>query len=314
MAFWGTGLYSNDLSLDIQDDIIELFHKGKSAEEITEELLNQWHYLMDKPYDAPLFWFVLADNLWKRGMLTEYVKKQALYWIDNNGDVERWENNVPKSAKQRIKVLNQLKERILSPQPPKKKPRIETLYKCEWKIGDVFAYKLKSEKAFEMGFENRYFLIQKIDEGTYYPGHIIPIVYVKITNDNILPKTVEEFDSLEYIQVWSDKPVARFWPINGADPIGDIFNKAQIDYQFDEYGFLPQFRSRLINTSKRIIPKDLIYIGNFIDSKPPKIEFVPDKVNIDSLYWKIRDRTFETEMLKKYYNYNLRNLGIYKIN
>lgn len=68
------------------------------------------------------------------------------------------------------------------------------VYKCQWNLGDVFAYELESDLAKERGLYGRYFLIQKIDEDVWYPGHIVPIVYVKITNDNKLPSNVEEYN------------------------------------------------------------------------------------------------------------------------
>lgn len=38
---------------------------------------------------------------------------------------------------------------------------------------------------------------------------------------------------------------------------------------------LPQYRVELLNTSKRIIPEKLIYIGNFVNAVRPQKEFVP---------------------------------------
>ncbi len=312
MGIWGTNIYQNDISLDVKDDAVKLFQKGKNADEITQELLKEWDCIIGDADKEPLFWFALSDTLWKRGIMTEYVKNQALNCIDMGADIKRWESIDPKLAIKRQKAIDLLKERILSPQPPEKKPRIEKLYKCEWNIGDVFAYKMESELAKEKGYYGRYLLIRKVDEGIWYPGHIIPIVYVKMTKDEELPQTVEEYDELEYIQVWSYKYEQRFWPINGADPIGDIERKSKIEYKVDEFGYLPVFRIRLKNSSKNVIPKKLIYLGNFIGAEPPKNEFiVHEKINIHIVFWKNRELTFESEMLESYNNFNLRKSSIY---
>ena len=93
----------------------------------------------------------------------------------------------------------------------------------------------------------------------------------------------------------------------------DIAEKSKINYQLDEYGFLPQYRVKLLNTSKRVIPTELIYVGNFANSICPQKEFIPhSKENIVSVAWKQFDETFETKMIKRYCGHNLRELSIYK--
>ena len=165
----------------------------------------------------------------------------------------------------------------------------------------------------EKGLYGRYFLIQKVDEGEWYPGHIVPIIYVKITDDINLPSNVEEYNKLEYVQTSFTEYEYRFCPVDMRRPQEDIAEKSKINYQVDEYGFLPQYRARLLNTSKRVIPQKLIYIGNFADVAQPQNEFIPHtKENIVSVAWKLFDETFETRMIKWYCGHNLRELSIYR--
>ena len=96
-------------------------------------------------------------------------------------------------------------------------------------------------------------------------------------------------------------------------PNEDVARKSKLIYEKDEYGYLPQFRIRLLNTSVSVIPKKLIYLGNFANATPPKKEFVPhSKENILAVSWKQFDETFETKMLKQYFGYNLKEYEIYK--
>lgn len=209
--------------------------------------------------------------------------------------------------------LSDLQAKLLSPQPPAKQPGKKRLYKCQWKLGDVFAYQLESDLAKERGLDGRYFLIQKVDEGVWYPGHIVPIVYVKITKAHSLPSNVAEYNELEYVQTSFSKYEERFWPIDMTRPQEDIAEKSKITYQVDEYGFLPQYRVELLNTSKKEIPANLIYVGNFAAAVPPEREFVPHaKQNILSVHWKHFGETFETKMLRRYCGHNLRELSIYQ--
>lgn len=181
-------------------------------------------------------------------------------------------------------------------------------YKCEWKTGDVFAYRLESHLAKEMNIFGRYLLIQKVDEAEWYPKHIIPIVYVKITKDDKIPTTVEEFNKLDFVQIGFSKYEERFWPIDGVRPAEDIAEKSKLKYEVDEYGFLPQFRIEIVTRSKREIPDKLIFVNNFDRILKPDKEFVPHKkINIRSVLWK----DFEKRIIELYFGHNLRRLSIY---
>ena len=95
-------------------------------------------------------------------------------------------------------------------------------------------------------------------------------------------------------------------------PQEDIAQKSKMEYRVDEYGFLPQYRITLLNTSKNVIPSKLIYVGNFANTHPPRKEFIPhSKANISHVFWEKFDETFETKMIKLYCGHNLRGFSIY---
>lgn len=299
---WGFELYQNDISLDVKDTFEDLFRSGNSVQDITDKLTEDYKTIMGDTEEEPLFWWALADTQWNLGVLMPWVKELALYWI------EKGRGTSPSQSMD----MSDLKAKLLSPQPPAKKLRKRRTYKCQWKLGDVFAYHLESDLAKERGLYGRYFLIQKVDEGMWYPGHIVPIVYVKITNDNRLPANVEEYNRLEYVQTGFSKYEERFWPIDMTRPQEDIAEKSKINYQVDEYGFLPRYRTELLNTSQKVIPANLIYVGNFANAIPPLKEFVPhSKQNIAPVSWNKFSETFETRMIKWYCGHNLRELSIY---
>ncbi len=305
MGIWGSKLYQNDTALDITDQFEADISKGKTAVEITQQLINEFSCLMDDPIEELLFWLALADTQWKWGTLLPEVKERALACMD---DFQR--KNSMTAAQER--ELERLRSKLLSPQPPFKKPVKKRIYACKWQKGDVFAFRIESDLAKEKGLFGRYFLIQKVSERTWYPAHIVPIVYVKITKDERLPSNLEEFHQLEYVQTWFTRFEDRFWPINMADPQKDIAEKSKIHYAVDAYGFLPQYRVTLLSTSARVIPKKLIYLGNFQDAAPPKGEFVPHIVdNIPTVSWGKSGETFETTLINRYCGHNLRQLKIY---
>lgn len=312
MGTWGPNLYQNDTSLDVKDEFEKLYNEGKNVQEITDILTEDYKSIIGDIEEEPLFWLALADTQWEFGVLLPVVKDKALYWIDESVNVLNFQSIDTSAKENRIKNLNGLRAKLLSTQPKVKKITKKRIYKCQWKYGDVFAYRLESDLAKEKGLYGRYFLIQKVDEGEWYPGHIVPIVYVKITDDTNLPSNVKEYNKLEYVQTSFTEYEYRFCPIDMRRPQEDIAEKSKINYQVDEYGFLPQYRARLLNTSKRVIPQKLIYIGNFADAAQPQNEFIPHtKENIVSVAWKLFDETFETRMIKWYCGHNLRELSIY---
>lgn len=312
MGMWGYELYQNDTSLDVKDEFVELFNAGKTVLEITDKLIEDYKSIMGDTEEEPLFWFALADTQWNLGVLLPVVKEKALYWIGKDSSMLNCQTIDMSTKAKRKNSLNDLQTKLLSPQPPVKKPVKKRIYKCQWKLGDVFAYQLESDLAKEKGLYGRYFLIQKVDEGIWHPGHIVPIVYVKITSDANLPSNVEEYNQLEYVQTWFTKYEDRFLPIDMSRPQEDIAEKSKMNYQVDEYGFLPQYRAKLLNTSKGVIPTKLIYVGNFVNAVRPQKEFIPhSKENIVTVSWKQFDETFETKMIKRYCGHNLRELSIY---
>lgn len=312
MGMWGYELYQNDTSLDVKDEFVELFNAGKTVLEITDKLIEDYKSIMGDTEEEPLFWFALADTQWNLGVLLPVVKEKALYWIGKDSSMLNCQTIDMSAKAKRKNSLNDLQTKLLSPQPPVKKPVKKRIYKCQWKLGDVFAYQLESDLAKERGLYGRYFLIQKVDEGIWHPGHIVPIVYVKITSDANLPSNVEDYNRLEYVQTWFTKYEDRFLPIDMSRPQEDIAEKSKMNYQVDEYGFLPQYRAKLLNTSKGVIPTKLIYVGNFVNAVRPQKEFIPhSKENIVTVSWKQFDETFETKMIKRYCGHNLRELSIY---
>ena len=188
-------------------------------------------------------------------------------------------------------------------EPAIDKTNTKRLYECNWNIGDVFAFQLESDLAKEKNIQNQYFLIQKVDEDTWHPGHVVPIVYIKVTENGTLPSNEDEYDRLEYVQTWFTKYKDRFFPIDGKSPQNDILKKSKMVYEVNDAGVLPQFRCILVCTSNRSVPKKLIYVGNFLNVNPPEKEFIPhDKTNLPAVSWK----DFEGQLIKRYFGYNRR--------
>ena len=165
MGTWGTGLYQDDTACDVKESIRDKLTYGNengekyTKEELIKSIFEEYEDYMQLEDDRDILILVLADMLWKNGILTDEIKKEAVKIIEQKSDLKRWTDD--KSLyKKREKVLEDLKEQIETKQPEEKVTKIKKRpkpYVCPWKIGDRFAYELKGEKAKKIWFRRKIF-------------------------------------------------------------------------------------------------------------------------------------------------------------
>lgn len=134
-------LFDEDLAWNIREEYKDLIAEGKSTENATEILLENYKELLTDRYVPDLFWMSLAASQWKYGRLIDKVKDQAIKAIDSGRDLERWEDDLKEKRK---KTLLELKEMLLSPQPEPKKIRKSFQATTTFETGDVISYKTNS--------------------------------------------------------------------------------------------------------------------------------------------------------------------------
>lgn len=264
MGAWGPGLYQDDLALDVQDTYVSFLKDHTPDEQITGKILEEFRDALSDDDDEPIVWFALADTQWKWGRLEEPVKKRALAFIDSGKDLSKWCNSSKSAYKKRVEVLNMLKERLNSPQKNKRIVRQPKLYTCKWKTGDVYAYPLTSTWAQEAGLEGTHLLFHKCGETTDWPGHIVPVVRIKLYKSHDHLPTLKDFQSLSYLKIY------------GAG-------------HKDEGKYV--YRIKLMNTSARAIPKTLFFIGNIDEFETLNDEWAfPDDDYLWGALWKWFDK------------------------
>lgn len=143
MGTWGTGIYSNDIAEDLKDACNNIFAYYEVEEgncilfQHFKEILNQGY--VDNEYAS--FWYALADWQWKHGMLNEFVKEKTLSLLETYAGIDEWNNNGNKNdVVKRGKVLDSLKNRLLSQQPELKRPKL-SLSKPKHIVGEIVVFR-----------------------------------------------------------------------------------------------------------------------------------------------------------------------------
>ena len=284
MSIWGPGLYQNDVSDDVKRHFSDQLHRGKDASQITQELTETFREVLTDWDDRANFWLALADVQWNMGRLLPEVKDNALTCLSDGSALLSWAQLSGKELTKRRKVLEKLAEKLNTPQPPEKKVSQYRLYQCSWKVGDVFALPLKSEQARTLGLEGGWLLLEKAGERVWHPGHHVPEMYAKLFVGFTLPSTLEEYEQLEYIRRSSNWYDLSQFPYPDSSDQSNFANRIR---SIDENGYLTEYRFMMITTSKRVIPQNLIYAGNFAGATHPAKEFVSQfDADIKAYFWK----------------------------
>ena len=289
MGAWGTGLYQDDMALDIRDTVKDELKLGTPLNKIMTQLkVNYDIGEFENNDEESIFWCVLADTLWELGRLDDETKNKALYWIERGGDIERWITEDSRLASTREKVFIKLRKKLLSQQPSKKYIAKQRFYECPWNIGDVFAIKLNGEMAEKKGLIGTYLLFQVANMYLYSIssnktiGHICPIVRTRLTLSKNDPKLNDFVDN----QI-----------------IKTEYSNASISWK-------NIYLTLIYTTSSRVLPKELIFLGNK-ELVIPENDYglLSDDIN-DNIYFTLWKK-FENDMIKYYYGHNLKNFSIY---
>lgn len=203
MGAWGAGLYQDDVTCDIREDYLDRLRIGYTNIEATNEVI-EWNIgsLEEDDEDIPLFWFALADTQWKYGRLLPDVKEQAIKYIDEGKDLERWIEN-KKEYPKRKKVLEELKEKLNSPQPEERKMRKMVIHKTIWNIGDLLLYQIKDDELKKNKWYKKYVLLK--------------VIGIAEMNIGSLPKKYSNRSDIVAIYNW----------VGSEKPNLDIINKLQ---------------------------------------------------------------------------------------
>ena len=287
MGTWGRGLYQNDLALDVKDLYLSLKRSGESCKEITNNILTFFSSECEDKESQDLIILVLADLQCKYGDLDSKIKRKAKKII-KKGDKSDFLQCEEYLKKTRRKCLETLGEKINTYKKKENSISQPKVHKPIWFVGDVYAYLIDNPTFKNSNLYNKYVIIIVHNQFSYDTGEIVPVVWLKFTRDNVIPTTLEEINELDFIQIYFRyKDEKQHYMIQNSKPKEDEI--------------LPIYSLGIIKHSKRTIPKNIIYLGNYQNINPPKNEFIPEDICwVPITLWK----RFEDVITVRYRLYN----------
>ena len=205
MGAWGPGLYQDDVTCDIKDDYVDRLKAGYTNIEATKETIDRNMDFIQDEDEGPLFWFALADTQWKYGRLLEEVKEEAIKHIKSGKNLEIWKQENEKQYKKRKIILEELEERLNSPQPPEKKVSKLVIERSPWEVGDILLYKIKCYELTERFKVNKNLVKRSefIKNNKWYNKYILLRVVAKTrTNQGSLPREYDDEQAIVSMYNW----------------------------------------------------------------------------------------------------------------
>lgn len=198
MGAWGTGLYQNDMGLEIRDDYRNKLRAGKNEDEVYAEIMREYKSIIADKEDKFDVFYALADTMWNLGRLNDDVKNIALSLIDQESVDERWHSQ--KDIAKRKKVLDSLKEKLLSEMGAKKKISVHKPYVTPWEKGDVYMVKITEPPKSALEYQGWYIVIyvNEINGHDFIvPGveDMCPLIYIMMSSKRI--ESIEEVAELK---------------------------------------------------------------------------------------------------------------------
>ena len=192
MGAWSVSVTGNDTAADLRSEYSCAFYAYDTAEALERiETYVRGMFDESEPEEWCSYVYSLAEFMWKKGILTEEVKQQALIMVDSGFGLELWAEAGEKTLQKRKAALAEFRARITSPMGPVKKIKPNIYTEDIFANGDIVACKLLTkdkpfaEHAAHMSgknltpeqfaaFDGKYILMQKVTCYTSWQSEIAP--------------------------------------------------------------------------------------------------------------------------------------------
>ena len=112
MGTWDTGIFGDDIAMDVKAEFDDAIAEGMSVKEATKQILESFEDVLEDDEEAPIVYLVLAILQLEKGALQKNIKKKALGIIKSGQGLDRWKEAGEDELNNRIRVLDELKDKL----------------------------------------------------------------------------------------------------------------------------------------------------------------------------------------------------------
>ena len=191
MGAWSVSITGNDTAQDLLSEYTAAFYRYEPAEALQRIDNYVRENICDESDEEEWcdYFYSLADFMWKKGILTDKIKKKALEMIDSGFGLDVWAESGEKTLKERKRTLAEFRAKLESPMPLKKKIKPNVFMERIFQDGDIVAIQLQTagkpytEKDERMmsddefhSYDGKYILMQLIECYPSWESSIVPDV------------------------------------------------------------------------------------------------------------------------------------------
>lgn len=186
MGAWSVTINGNDTAQDLKSEYQAAFFYNDVETALTKiDSYVRINFDETDEEEWTSYCYSLADFMWKHGILTDEVRDRAVEMIDSCFGLDIWAQEGNVILNKRKKVLAEFREKLLSPQPPKKKIRFNLYTKPIFQTGDLIALQLKTldkhypahakfgEQVFR-DYDSKYIVLRKAGDKVNQHSYIEP--------------------------------------------------------------------------------------------------------------------------------------------
>ena len=112
MGTWGTGIFDNDVALDVQDTFEDALSEGLDVSTASRYILEKFSKEVADSDDGPVVYLALAALQLGQESVQPEIKEKAMSIITSGQDLDRWKEAGADTLAERKQVLEQLKTRL----------------------------------------------------------------------------------------------------------------------------------------------------------------------------------------------------------
>lgn len=117
MGTWGTGIFDDDVAVDVKVMFEEDLKRGYSVSDTTRHILSDPPWSFEDEEDTAVMVLALAGLQLEHDALDHAIRERAIHIIDSGVPLWRWEGQVEERVAERTALLSALRQQLIDTRP-----------------------------------------------------------------------------------------------------------------------------------------------------------------------------------------------------